>query len=122
MKRIASAFILTTVLINTAPCVAPSAAEVDVHIGIGIPAPPPVTFERRPRVVQLPRTDVYYAPEVRDYNLYRMGRYWYMHRDGYWYRSRSYRGPYTGIEYHRLPRAYRSLEGPGWDRHDRRHR
>ena len=100
----------------------PSAAEVDVHIGIGIPAPPPITLHRRPRVVALPRSEVYYAPEVTDYNLYRIGGYWYMHRDGYWYRSRSYRGPYQGIEYGRLPRAYRRMAGPGWDRDDRSHR
>jgi hypothetical protein len=82
----------------------PSAqAKVDVHVGIGIPAPPAVVFESEPPVVLVPGTQVYYLANP-DYDLYRYGGYYYVNRDGYWYRSRGYRGPFAHVEYDRVPR------------------
>jgi hypothetical protein len=78
-------------------------AKVDVHIGIGIPPPPAVVFESEPQLVVVPGTQVFYLANP-DYDLYRYGGYYYVNRDGYWYRSRSYRGPFGYVEYGRVPR------------------
>jgi hypothetical protein len=82
-----------------------SFAEVDVHIGLNIPPPPSIVFRHEPPVVVVPQTDVYYVPEASGYDMYRYGSWWYVNRDGYWYRSRTYNGPFAVVEYNRLPRA-----------------
>ncbi len=81
-----------------------AAAGVDVHINLGVPPPPTVVFESEPNVVLVPRTRVYYVPGL-DYDLYRYGDNWYVNRDGYWYRSSSYRGPFAPVVYERVPRS-----------------
>jgi len=86
-------------------------AHVDVHIGVGVPAPPTVIFDREPEVVLVPQTNVYYVPGQPDYDVYRYGGYWYVNRDGYWYRSQSYQGPFTYIVYDRVPRPIVVLPG-----------
>ena len=98
LRRVASA--LAGVLIATSAV--PATARVDVHIGIGVP-PPVVEFRSPPPVVLVPGGDIYYVPSVTQYDMYRVGRYWYINQDGYWYRSRSYRGPFRLIEYRALP-------------------
>ena len=79
------------------------ASAADVHISIGIPAPPAVVFHSEPEVVVVPHSRVYYVPSATDYDMYRYGGYWYVNRDGYWYRSTAYNGPFTTVEYRRLP-------------------
>jgi hypothetical protein len=78
-------------------------AGVDININLGHPPPPPVFFEREPRVVLVPRTHVYYVPNL-EYDFFRHGDYWYMNKGGYWYRARSYRGPFEAVVYERVPR------------------
>lgn len=79
-------------------------ADVDVHINLGVPPPPVVVYEQEPKVVLVPRSRVYYAPSP-DYDLFRYGNEWYVNRDGYWYSSRSYRGPFVSVRYEQVPRA-----------------
>lgn len=84
----------------------PACARVDVGINIGVPPPPPpVVFQSPPDVVVIPRTQVFYVPSATDYDMYRYGPYWYINRDGYWYRSRAYGGPFNVVAYDRLPHA-----------------
>ena len=85
-------------------------AHVDVHVGIGIPAPPVVRFEAEPPVEIIPQTQVYYAPEP-DYDLYRYGGWWYVNRDGYWYRSHNYNGPFGPVVYESVPHAIIAVPG-----------
>ena len=79
-------------------------AHVDVSVGVAVPPPPVVTFEREPQVVLVPQTQVYYVPGL-DYDFYRFGGWWYVNRDGYWYSSRSYRGPFAPVAFERVPHA-----------------
>jgi hypothetical protein len=79
-------------------------ADVDVHVNLGVPPPPVITYEREPEVVLVPRTRVYYS-SAPDYDLFRYGDAWYVNRDGYWYRSHSYRGPFAYVRYDAVPRA-----------------
>ena len=79
------------------------AGAVDFQVNIGVPPPPTVVFEREPEVVLVPRTHVYYVPKVVDYDVYRVGSHWYVNRDGYWYRARSYEGPFAFVEHRYVP-------------------
>ena len=65
-----------------------------------------VQFRSEPDVVVVPSTRVYY---VRDYNydVYRYGSYWYFIDDGYWYRARTWRGPFVHVGYNSVPRSIR---------------
>jgi hypothetical protein len=81
--------------------------SVGVHIQIGDPyRGGSLVFHKEPDVVVVPQSRVYY---VRDYNydLYRYGSYWYFIDDGYWYRARSYRGPFVHISSSSVPRSVR---------------
>jgi hypothetical protein len=84
----------------------PSQAEVsaDVNIRVGSRPAPVVVFDREPDVVLIPRTHVYSVGGL-DYDLYRFGAYWYINDGGYWFRARSYRGPFRAIEYRYVPHA-----------------
>ena len=100
MKRFLYALIAAAIIPAAQPM--PANAEVDVHISI--PAPPQVVFRAEPQVVLVPETRVYYVPEASAYDMYRYGSYWYVNQGGYWYRSNGYSGPFTVIEYERVPR------------------
>jgi hypothetical protein len=104
MNRLLTVFVSAATLIVTT-YLRPGLAGVDVDINIGVPPPPAVVFPGPPRVVVIPRTQVYYVPGATDYDMYRFGPYWYVDRDGYWYRSRAYGGPFKFVEYRRVPRA-----------------
>src|ERR1044071_6488292 len=65
-------------------------AEVNVNINIG---PPPVIFAEPPRVVVVPRTPVYYAPDM-TYNVFRFDGNYYSFYDGAWFVAVSHRGPW----------------------------
>lgn len=81
--------------------------SVGVHIQVGDPyRGGSLVFHKEPDVVVVPQSRVYY---VRDYNydLYRYGSYWYFIDDGYWYRARSYRGPFVHISSSSVPRSVR---------------
>lgn len=81
---------------------------MQVNIGPPLPA---VIFEQPPAIVAIPQSDIFYAPSVREYDTYRAGDWWYLNREGYWYRSRSHRGPFEGIPYDRVPERLFALPG-----------
>jgi hypothetical protein len=86
---------------------AQAGTSVGVHIQVGDPyRGGSLVFHKEPNVVVVPETRVYY---VRDYNydMYRYGSYWYFIDDGYWYRARSYRGPFLHISGNSVPRSVR---------------
>ncbi len=73
------------------------AADVDVNIYLGNPPPPAIVFEREPELIVVPETRVYYLPGLVDYDLYRYSDWWYVNKEGYWYRAKSWRGPFVAI-------------------------
>lgn len=93
-------------------------ASVMLNVGVhtGDPPPPPAyVFDDEPEVILVPSTRVYYVPET-DFDLYRYGRYWYINRDGWWYRSAGYRGPFGYIGYDRVPASVVNIP-PKYRRH-----
>jgi hypothetical protein len=118
MNKLLTAFAVVATLVGTM-LVRPVLAQVDVDIHIGVPVPPVVVFHSEPEVVVVPRTSVYYVPAVTEYDMYRFGPYWYINRDGYWYRAKAYRGPFNGVEYNHVPREI--VVVPSEYRHHPRH-
>lgn len=98
-------------------------AETDVHVNINLgnaPPPPVVVVRHEPRMVWLPELRVSVADD-RDYgdDYFQCGSYWYSYHDGWWYRARSWRGPFSVIEYRYVPRSVISVPERHWRHHPR---
>lgn len=79
----------------------PAQAQVNVNLNIG--QPPPVIFAAPPRVVVVPKTPVYYAPDT-SYNVFFYdGRYYSLHNGG-WFLATSHRGPWAFVPVEQVPR------------------
>ncbi len=90
----------------------PASAGVNVNLNIG---PPAVVVSEPPEVVAIPQSMVYFAPGVSVELLFCNG-YWWTPREGRWYRSHGYNGPWVSVgprgvpaEIVRLPRDYRAV-------------
>jgi hypothetical protein len=89
-------------------------ASIDVSFG-DAPPPPVIVYREEPRSVLVPGTTVYVLEGNRhDYDCFRYGVYWYIWNDGYWYRSRNWRGPFavTAVKY--VPRAIFNVPERHW--------
>lgn len=103
-----------------APALTGAATSVGVNIAIGNAPPPPVMVIRsQPRVVMVPNSTVYVVDDEYDlpYDMFRYGTYWYVYNDNYWYRARSYRGPFIAVQERYVPRAFYSVPARQWRHH-----
>jgi hypothetical protein len=66
------------------------------------PPPPRIYFRNDPDVVYVPESGAYVVVNS-DYDMFRYGDSWYVNQDGYWYRARSYRGPYVVVDARSVP-------------------
>jgi len=101
-----SALITTIALVVSGLAVATAlAAQVNVGVNIGVPAPPPppIVLAAPPRVVVVPNSPVSYAPSV-DFNLFVYGGRYYTFHDGAWFYASRHSGPWTFIATDRVPR------------------
>ncbi len=104
MKRLALAFALA---LSLAPAAA--SAQVGVHIDVGLPAAPPlVVVQPGIQVVEDWHEEVFYT----------RGWYW-VRRDGYWYRARAPRATFVYVEPRRVPVALVRMP-PGHYKHWRK--
>jgi hypothetical protein len=76
-------------------------AEVNVNIGIGVPA---VVIPAPPAVVLIPSTYVYFVPEV-GVDIFFYHGHWYRPHHGHYYRATSYNGPWVSITHRAVPTA-----------------
>jgi hypothetical protein len=100
---------------------APLAAQagVNVDVNIGLPAPPPIVVASPPRVVVVPGSPVYYAPDA-SVNLFVYGGRYYTFHEGAWFVGPKHSGPWTFIAVDRVPapvvavpvKYYRVAPGP----------
>jgi hypothetical protein len=75
---------------------------VNVNINVGPPPPPPVVLAEPPRLVVVPGTPVYYAPEAR-FNVFRFGDRYYSFHDGAWFYANTHRGPWVFVKTVEVP-------------------
>ena len=88
------------------------------QVGIsGGNAPPPV-FRSEPQVVYV--NDVYVVDDdrCRDDVFRADGLWWRMH-SGYWYRARSWNGPWVGVDVRRVPERVLVVPARHWKHHPR---
>jgi len=77
-------------------------AIADVNVNVGINIPPPLVISAPPPVVVIPRTYVYFPPEV-EVDIFFYHDYWYRPHQARWYRSESYKGPWVHIVTEKVP-------------------
>jgi hypothetical protein len=97
-----------------------SRAEVNIQVDIGrAPPPPRLVFREAPRVEYIPESRVYYVvdDDARDYDCFRYGTFWYVNSGNFWYRARSYRGPFTVIRQSYVPAAIWRVPDRRWKHH-----
>jgi hypothetical protein len=83
-------------------------AEVNINVGINVPPPPPLVIPAPPPVFVIPRTYVYFAPQV-EVDIFFYQGYWYRPYRGHWYRSAIYNGKWVYIVPERVPRVLINL-------------
>lgn len=92
--------------------------SIGVNVSLGAPPPPVVVYRTEPRTVVVPGATVYVVDDdACDYDFFRYGSSWYIYRGGYWYRARSYRGPFTWIEVGRVPHTILTVPASHWKHH-----
>ena len=106
------------------PAASYAGVSVNIGIGLGIPAgppppPPPVVVSAPPAMVLIPGLSVYFAPDV-DANIFFYSGSWWRFNDGYWYRGRSYRGPWGFVPRGRVPVVFGRIPHDWRDRGDGR--
>lgn len=101
------------------PFAAWGGTSVGLSVSIGNAPPPPIVVVReQPRVVLVPNSTVYVCEDDRiDYDTFRYGVFWYAYNDGFWYRARTWRGPYRTIEVRYVPRAIMTVPARHWRHH-----
>lgn len=102
-RNIATTLAAFSVLVGLMPMEgrsAPARAEVNINVNIG--PPPPIVVHERPTMVYLTEPAVYVAVGV-PYDIYFFsGRYYYMHRDN-WFWAPGYGGPWVHVVSKSLP-------------------
>jgi len=86
----------------------PGAAQVNIGINIGTPAPPPplpphLVITAPPQLVAVPGTPVWYAPAV-PHNYFFYNSKHYVFHEGAWFSAPAHHGPWTFIAVERVPR------------------
>lgn len=118
MRRMATWWSLLLITF-AAPAWAGTTASIDIHIG-DAPPPPTVVFRREPAMVVVPNTSVYVMSlqdDRIDYDYFHYGVYWYIFRDGWWYRGRRYRGPFNVVAVKYVPHAIIDVPARHWRHH-----
>jgi hypothetical protein len=98
----------------------PARADIDVRIDIGnAPPAPQLVFHARPHERYDPRARVYLVddPGIGNYDCFRYGGYYWLFNDGYWYRSRSWRGGFVVIQPRYVPSSFYRVAPTRWKHH-----
>ncbi len=109
-----------TVLALALGLAATASAETHTYFGFtlgigGAPPPPPIVYEAPPPMVYDPDAEVYVVENP--YNgcdEFRYGPYWYVYTGNYWYRARSYRGPFAVVDVRYVPRRVFAVPAGRW--------
>ena len=111
-----AAAILAGVLFTSVP----ARADIDVRIDIGnAPPAPHFVFRARPHEQFIPDRRVYLVddPGVGDYDCFRYGGYYWVFRDGYWYRSAGWRRRFVVVHPRYVPTVFYQVPPTHWKHH-----
>jgi hypothetical protein len=79
------------------------------------PAPPAYHFDRPPQLSMVAGSQIYVVDDRRvQEDEFRYGVFWYVYRDGWWYQSRHWNGPYAAIAARDVPRAILTVPPGRW--------
>ena len=98
----------------------PARADIDVRINIGnAPPAPRLIFQARPNERFYPGEGVYIVddPRAGDYDCFRYGGYYWMFRDGYWYRAPNWRTRFVVINPRYVPAVFYRMPPTRWKHH-----
>ena len=117
--RVRTAWWIVLAVAAAGPAWAETHGSIAVRLNIGnAPPPPVVVYREAPPVVVVPHSAVYVVRDDRcRYDFFRYGVYWYIWNDGYWYRSRAYRGPFAVVHPRYVPAAVWDVPSRHWKRH-----
>ncbi len=135
MKK--SLFLCTAGVAGMLLCTPQSNANAEVNVNINLGGGPAVVAHRTPDFIYL--NDYGFAVSWGwDYDVINYGKYYFIYRDGRWYRSSYFRGPWARVSYRNLPgeirrhnwndirrrrdREYRRYDRTYWERHFREQR
>ena len=101
-------------LMVAAPAMARTNVSVSVSLGQA-PPPPVVVVQHAPTTVWLPETHVAVVHDDDFGNdMFQCGSSWYVYRDGWWYRGRTWRGPYAYVETRYVPQSIMVVPARHW--------
>lgn len=113
-SNLARALLLAALVL---PAVAHAGASVNIGVSDG-PVSLELSFRDEPEVVYVPEQRVYV---VRDHDcdddVFRYSGAWWVVRDGRWYRSRTWRGPFAFVHERYVPAAIWRVPAKHWRRH-----
>jgi hypothetical protein len=70
-----------------------NAADVTITIS----PPPSITIPDEPDVIVIPKTDMYYIPDIKERIIFYEGNWYRLHED-HWFTSTSHNGPWVYVE------------------------
>ena len=96
----------------------PAFAETSFHVQLNLgnaPPPPFVHLSYRPHTVWMPEYQVAVVSDPRfDDDCFEVGGFWYVYDNDYWYRSRSWRGPFVVVEDRYVPTTLARIPAHRW--------
>ena len=119
MKRITLGLVLLVAITIATGASAGDKTYFGFQIGVGhAPPPPQIVYITEPRMERYNRSRVMILSEDDPgYDMFRYGPTYYVNNDGYWYRGRTYRGPFISIDARRVPRQVYSVPAGRWRHH-----
>ena len=110
----------TAILAGLLFAAAPVRADVDVRVSIGnAPPAPHIVFRVRPHERVYPGERVYVVddPVVGDNDCFHYGEFYWVFRDGYWYRAAQWRGPFVVVHPRYVPEVFYRMPASRWKHH-----
>ena len=98
---------LLTVALVVVALLAAVAAAGDVNMNINLGWPPPLIVEK-PRVIAVPDTRVYRAPNL-EFNVFMFGGKYYSQHNDQWFMTVKVGAPWTPVVYEHVPVEVRAV-------------
>jgi len=89
---------------------------VGFNIGISGGSPPPIYWHEQPRVMYVQDVAIVDDPRCPD-DVFRYDNMWWRMRDGWWYRSPSWRGPWRTVDVRYVPQRVLYVPAQRWKHH-----